>query len=73
MHGNGDILEVRAYEGAEGEEQRARTVRSSKMCNCAWLSINVMEPLGMIRKAYVMAVIKRGGPKREGESGMMNW
>lgn len=52
-------------------EKRTRTVRSSRMNNCARLIINVLELFWIIMKAYVTTVIRGDGPEKEGEPVVM--
>ena len=48
------------------EEERGRTIRSRKVEDGNRLSINVLELLRMVMTAYVMIVIKKDRPAREG-------
>lgn len=40
------------------EGQRARTVQSGMMSSCAWLSINILELLGMVMNVCVMMMLR---------------
>ena len=52
-------------------EERARTVRSRSREHVNWLSINVLELLGMVMTAFVMIVIRKDRPGRVGEPVLM--
>ena len=57
------------YNLSEGEVKR--TIRSRKGGDRNRLSINVLELMGMVMTAYVMIVIRRDRPAKEGESVLM--
>ena len=57
------------YNLSEGEVKR--TIRSRKGGGRNRLYINVLELMGMVMTAYVMIVIRRDRPAKEGESVVM--
>ena len=59
----GGVLEVQPVIGGGGE-----TIRTGKGGDRNRLSINILVLLGMVMTAYVMTVIKKDRPAKEGES-----